>query len=91
MLIKDVCYPENVCFKSNATTWDSQHEENVCREYESMAQSHHIDFSISKSVLVIHESYPFMSASPDGTINCECCAHGVLEIKCPYSCRDTSL
>ena len=53
-----------------------------------MAQSLHIDFSISKSGLVIHESYPFMSASPDGTINCECYGHGVLEIKCPYSERN---
>ena len=56
-----------------------------------MAQWHHIDFSISKSGLVIHESYPFMSASPDGITKCECCGHGVLEIKYPYSCRDTSL
>ena len=87
-LIKVVCYLESACFKSNATIWDSQHEEEVCREYESMTQSHRIDFSISKSVLVIHESYPFMSASPDGTINCECYGHGVLEIKCPNSERN---
>ena len=38
------------------------------------------------SGLVVHESYPFMGASPDGIINCKCCGFGVLEI----TCRETS-
>ena len=32
-----------------------------------------------------------MGASPDGVIECTCCGRGVLEIKCPFSCRNTSL
>ena len=28
-----------------------------------------------------------MGASPDGTVNCECCGFGVVEVKCPYSCK----
>jgi len=31
------------------------------------------------------------SASPDGVINCTCCGKGVLEIKCPFCHRETSL
>ena len=32
-----------------------------------------------------------MGASPDGLITeCTCCGDGVLEVKCPYSCRDKS-
>ena len=76
--------------KSNATTWGCEHEEQVRREYERVAQQQHIDFSISKSGLVVHVSYPFMGASPDSLINYKCCGYGVLEIKCPYSCCDTS-
>ena len=79
-----------MCFKSKATTWGCQHEDQACRKYESLAKAEHIDFCISKSGLVIHESYPFMGASPDGTVICTCCGFGVLEIKCPYSCCDTS-
>ena len=89
-LIKAVCYPESVCFKSDSTTWGCRHEEQARREYESIAQIQHIDLSISKSGLVVHVSYPFMGGSPDGIINCECCGFGMLEVKCPYSCRDTS-
>ena len=41
--------------------------------------------------LVVDPLYPFNGASPDSVINCKCCGFGVLETKCPYSCRDTSL
>ena len=82
-LIKAVWYPESVCFKSDSTTWGCRHEEQARREYESIAQTQHIDLSISKSGLVVHVSYQFMGASPDGIINCECCGFGVLEVKCP--------
>ena len=33
-------------------------------------------------------SYPFLGASPDGLVLCECCGTGALELKCPYSPRD---
>ena len=31
-----------------------------------------------------------MVASPDGVVSCECCGSGMVEIKCPYSCKDKS-
>ena len=37
---------------------------------------------------VISEEYPFLSASPDLQVSCECCGTGLVEIKCPYSIRD---
>ena len=45
---------------------------------------------MSSSGLVIHTSYPHMGASPDGSVNCDRCGRGVLEIKCPFSCKDRS-
>ena len=35
--------------------------------------------------------FPFLGASPDGTVSCECCGAGVVEIKCRYSCKDRSI
>ena len=32
-----------------------------------------------------------MGATPDGLVSCGCCGNGVLEIKCPYSCRQKDL
>ncbi len=48
----------------------------------------YLKFSLCKSGLVNNCDYPFFGASPDGIIKCRCCGDGVLEIKCPYSCRD---
>ena len=36
---------------------------------------------------MVHPCYPHLGASPDGIVTCDCCGKGVLEIKCPYSCR----
>ena len=32
--------------------------------------------------------YPYLSASPDLIIECQCCGVKLVEIKCPYSIRD---
>ena len=35
--------------------------------------------------------YPHLGASPDGIVSCDCCSgSGVVEIKCPFSCRSVS-
>ena len=53
-LIKDVCYPDSVRFKSNATTWGCEHEDQARREYKNVAQQQHMDFSsISERGLVL--------------------------------------
>ena len=39
----------------------------------------------------MHPSYSLMGASSDGTVSCECCGFGVVEEKCPYSCKDKSI
>ena len=37
--------------------------------------------------MISHE-YPYLSASPDLKVACECCGDGLVEIKCPYTIRD---
>ena len=86
-LIKSVCYPEKNQFKSCAIIWGCEHDVSALEAYKQKEGNHHIDFSISKSGFCVHHLYPFMSASPDGIM----AGKGVLEIKCPYSCRDKSL
>ena len=41
--------------------------------------------------MVIDHQYPYLGASPDGYVECLCCGPGVIEVKCPFSCRDKSL
>ncbi len=43
---------------------------------------------ISPCGFILSSKYLFMGASPDGFVSYQCCGRGVLEIKCPYSCRN---
>ena len=40
--------------------------------------------------LVVMKTKTFIAVSPDLDIKCDCCGQGLVEIKCPYSIRDTS-
>ena len=90
-LIRSVCYPESSCFKSAATCWGCEHEKTALAAYHSQGRKKHVNFLISESGLVIHPTYPFMGASPDSFVECECCGKRVIEVKCPYSCKHKSI
>ena len=68
------------------------------RDYESEAvESFRIEMlkshkgvKISNCGLYILKEMPFIAASPDGIVSCECCDISCLEIKCPYSINYTS-
>ena len=89
-LIFSICYPENCKFKAKAALWGCEHEKIAQEMYTKEVEPKHANFVISASGLVIDTEYPHMGASPDGIIQCICCGNGVLEIKCPFSCRDKS-
>ena len=43
------------------------------------------------SGLILDPEFPFMGATtPDGLVYCKCCEGRVLEIKCPFSCKNKS-
>ena len=90
-LIKSVCYPESHKFFSKATQWGCKHEKEALGHYEEYACVKHTDLKLEDSGLIIHPDYPHLGASPDSCVSCACCGSGVVEIKCPFSCRDGTL
>ena len=50
----------------------------------------HFNLTITDKGLVVHPQYPHLGVTPDGYVKCSCCGCGVIEIKCPFSCRDCS-
>ena len=90
-LIKLICYPEVHKFSTEATKWGCEHEKVACKQYTDMQAKKHKNFRVSDSGFVIDTNYPHLGASPDGIVSCDCCnGYGVLEIKCPFSCRSVS-
>ena len=56
--------------------------------YINIMKESHRGFICKDSGLVVNTTHPFIGASPDGSIHCECCGPGMLEIKCPYCVRN---
>ena len=89
-LIKGICYPAADQFSSVPCQYGLTNEDTTHSAYFERFAEIHESLMIIKSGLILHPSYPFMGATPDGIIHCSCCGSGILEIKCPYSCRERS-
>lgn len=90
-LIKSICYPEAFNFFSKQTEWGCKHEKAAKEMYRRINVTKHHNLQIVDSGLVINPQWPFIGASPDGIVDCSCCERGVLEIKCPYCHRESSV
>ena len=91
ILIKSICYPDAHKFYSVACSYGCKHENTARKEYVYEMRRNHVKFSITESGLVLDPLYPFLGASPDGLVSCDCCGKGVLEIKCSYPCKQKDL
>ena len=82
-----------------------QHTDSVCQgsglflsteylmaqdQYEALHAVQHTDSVCQASGLFLSIEYPMFGASPDGLVQCTCCGEGLVEIKCPYTLRESS-
>ena len=77
-------------FTNVATEWGKRKEETARKSYVAKMVAKHQNFKCSENGLILSEAYPRFGASPDGLVTCECCGNGCLEIKCPYTCKDSA-
>ena len=47
------------------------------------AKKTHTYLRVVKAGVFVDPERPFIGASPDGLVECECCGKGVIEVKCP--------
>lgn len=89
-LIKQIVYPEKMKFTTTATKWGCSHENTARQSYERIQKMKHTDFNIENAGFFVSKKIPYIGATPDGIINCQCCGKGCIEIKCPYCLRNAS-
>ena len=87
-LIRYICYPESLHFKSKATEWGCVHERDALTAYQHQEEPNHSGFKMLSSGLVLSTEYPHMGSSPDSIVKCDCCGKRVVEVKCPFSCKN---
>lgn len=75
--------------KTAAMQWGIDMESVAKQAYINSVKDKHELFEIDDAGLYVNPQAPHLGASTDGLISCSCCGLGVLEIKCPYSAKDT--
>ena len=83
-LIMGICHPEMARFNTEATKWGCQHERAAREAYSCFQKERHKNFTVSDSGLFVSTEHPYLGASPDGLVTCECCGAGACEIKVLY-------
>ncbi|CAG2228707.1 unnamed protein product [Mytilus edulis] len=61
--------------------WGRERELPAIKEYEKNAKGKHKDFNVQSTGLHICKENPWLAATPDSLIICDCCGLGCLEIK----------
>ena len=77
------CFFNLICIFS--CRYGCEHEEEARQAFiQKRINNRHINFSCVNAGLHISAEYPFIAATPDGLLDCECCGEGLLEVKCPF-------
>ena len=71
--------------------WGISNEPVARKKYLETFKSHHKKLKIIEKGFFISIDNPFIGASPDGVISCDCHGECLLEIKCPWTHRGLSI
>ena len=74
-----------------AIQYGTRHESTAVSNYVQHKQEEiSLKFVVEDSGLIINVAKPWLAASPDGTVDDPTAGCGLLEVKCPYKCRNKS-
>ena len=66
-----------------AVNYGKQHEPIARRCFRNLMSSTHKNLKVVETGLHVYASAPYIGASPDGIVTCDCHGRGILEVKCP--------
>jgi hypothetical protein len=67
--------------------WGCEHEKVAVETYIDYSK-HHKGLIVKPAGFFINPEWPYIGASPDGIVDCDCCGRGTLEVKCPLCFKD---
>lgn len=73
-----------------AVVWGRTNEQNGINAFMKAMRSKHSDLKAHSAGLMLDKEMPFIAGSIDAKLTCSCHAPAILEIKCPYSIRNTN-
>lgn len=90
-LITSVCYRLTSQFQTKAMEWGCSHEKVARDMFVERISSVHENVHVENCGFFISHKHPYMGASPDAIISCDCCGTSTVEVKCPYCHKDNML
>lgn len=72
----------------NFCRWGCTHEKDALEAYTKKLSGIHKNFLLKNAGLFISIERPYIGASPDGIVMCDCCGKGAVEVKCPFCFKD---
>nr|XP_054759987.1 uncharacterized protein LOC129266168 [Lytechinus pictus] len=89
-LLKRVMGYEKPDMAIPALKYGREMEDEARRAFFTESKEHHSRLSVRECGMFVDRNNPYIAASPDGIVECNCCGRGVLEIKCPYNVAHTA-
>ena len=77
-------------FGNAVTRYGLEHEGDAVQEYCARKSGYDPLFAVRPSGLVVSTDYPFLACSLDGIV-LSSTGRGLLEVKCPFRCRNRTL
>ena len=90
-LCAKICGYQKKSKKSKSLEWGTSKEKTARKRYVKKNKSSHIKFQCHEPGLFISQACPYLGASSDGVISCNCCGEEILDIKCPWTSRERLL
>ena len=73
---------------TNQMQYGSAMESSARDWYFATQKQKHVNLSVREAGFHVRVNYPFLGASPDGIVSCDCHDQKLLEIKCPSKYED---
>lgn len=67
------------------TEYGKTMEKVALTQYTMQYEKCHHKSEVTKCGLFISKQHPFIGATPDGLVECECCGEGIIEVKCSFA------
>lgn len=87
-LLMKICKPRTHPLKSEAVQWGNKQEPKALCAYQHFVKQEHNNVNVKREGLKIADELPFIGASADSVMTCDCHGRKVVEVKCPFSARD---
>lgn len=87
--VRYVCYPKQHKFQTEATRWGVHNEGTGLKTCFGMMKGQHSNYGMYRIGLIVLPYYPFVGASPDAMIYCDCHGTRCVELKCPFKYKNS--